>query len=92
MIELARLAVSSGLGSTVTDGLAKTASHIAEAGSDFTKVLSAGEAAAIGGVTGEVPIYQAIEKVLEAERAVQAAVTIRDKIVSAYLEISRMQI
>lgn len=51
-----------------------------------------GEAAAIGGIQGTVPVQQVVEQVLEAERTVQAAIAIRDKLVGAYLDITRMQI
>ncbi|MFN0191035.1 MAG: flagellar hook-basal body complex protein FliE [Aestuariivirga sp.] len=63
-----------------------------QGGLKFANVLSEGEAAAIKGITGEMPLQQAVEKVLEAERALQTAISIRDKVVGAYLEISRMQI
>jgi flagellar hook-basal body complex protein FliE len=69
-----------------------TGSEIGQAGLRFADILKEGEAAAIKGVTGELPLQQAVEKVLEAERSLQAAIAVRDKIVSAYLEISRMQI
>jgi flagellar hook-basal body complex protein FliE len=58
----------------------------------FANVLKEGEDAAIKGITGEMPVQQAVEKILDAERNLQAAISVRDKIVSAYLEISRMQI
>ncbi|MCA0432969.1 MAG: flagellar hook-basal body complex protein FliE [Proteobacteria bacterium] len=58
----------------------------------FSNTLQAGESAAISGIKGEVPMQQVVEKVLEAERTLTTAVSIRDKIVSAYLEMTRMQI
>ena len=54
--------------------------------------LRAGEAAAIAGIQGQLPVQQVVAAALEAERTLQAAVAIRDKLVGAYLEISRMQI
>jgi flagellar hook-basal body complex protein FliE len=65
---------------------------IAKAGEDFTNVLKQGEAAAIKGITGDMPLQQAVERVLEAERTLQTAITVRDKLVASYLEITRMQI
>jgi flagellar hook-basal body complex protein FliE len=56
------------------------------------ETMKAGEAAAIEGIEGKMPVQQTVEAVLEAEKTFQTAVAIRDKIVSAYLEISRMQI
>jgi flagellar hook-basal body complex protein FliE len=72
-------------------------------GSDFSSVLTEfagstiqalrqGEAAAIGGVQGAVPIQNVAESILAAERSLQVAIAVRDKFVSAYLEISRMQV
>jgi flagellar hook-basal body complex protein FliE len=69
-----------------------TSSFIQKAGADFAAVLNEGEKAAVQGMTGEMPMQQAVEKILEAERTLQTVVAVRDKIVSAYLEISRMQI
>ncbi len=57
-----------------------------------TATVRQGEAAAIGGIQGTAPVQQVVEQVLEAERTVQVAIAIRDKLVGAYLEITRMQI
>ncbi len=59
---------------------------------NFADTLRQGEQTAIQGMTGEVPMQEAVEKVLEVERTLQTVIAVRDKIVSAYLEISRMQI
>jgi flagellar hook-basal body complex protein FliE len=37
-------------------------------------------------------VQQVVEAVMAAEQALQSAIAVRDKVVSAYLEISRMQI
>lgn len=54
--------------------------------------LKAGEAAAISGLKGEMPIHRAVESIMTAERSLQTAIAIRDKIVSSYQTISQMQI
>ena len=70
---------------------------------DFASVLSSfasqtidtirgGEAAAGAGLTGTMPIQEVVDKVMAAEQALQSAIAVRDKIVAAYLEISRMPI
>jgi flagellar hook-basal body complex protein FliE len=46
----------------------------------------------VAGVRGEATVQQVVESVMAAEQTVQAGVAIRDKVVSAYLEISRMSI
>lgn len=54
--------------------------------------LRSGEAAAVAGIEGGIPLQTMVDRVLAAERSLQAAVAVRDKVVSSYLEISRMQI
>lgn len=51
-----------------------------------------GEAAALAGIQGGAPLQIVVERVMAAERTLQAALAVRDKAVSSYLEISRMQI
>jgi flagellar hook-basal body complex protein FliE len=81
-----------GLDALQGDKLSTPTSPSQGSGLHFADILRQGEAAAISGVVGEMPVQQAVEKVLEAERALQTAIAVRDKIVGAYLEISRMQI
>lgn len=50
------------------------------------------EAVSIGGIKGTASTQDVVEQVMRAEQTLQAAIAIRDKVVSAYLEISRMQI
>ena len=54
--------------------------------------LRAGEAAAISGIQGKASAQQVVEAVMSAEQSLQTAIAIRDKVVAAYLEISRMAI
>ncbi|WP_132255152.1 flagellar hook-basal body complex protein FliE [Methylobacterium segetis] len=54
--------------------------------------LRTGEAAAIAGIQGKATAQQVVEAVMSAEQSLQTAVAIRDKVVSAYLELSRMAI
>lgn len=72
-------------------------------GGDFSQVLAnvatdaigtvrAGEATAISGIEGKASIQSVVAAVMAAEQTLQAAVSIRDKVVSAYQEISRMAI
>ncbi|WP_421855232.1 flagellar hook-basal body complex protein FliE [Oricola sp.] len=44
------------------------------------------------GITGEADIRDVTDAVMSAEQSLSAAVAIRDKIVTAFLEVSRMQI
>jgi flagellar hook-basal body complex protein FliE len=54
--------------------------------------LKAGEAAAISGLQGQTPVQNVVESLMTAERSPQTAVSIRDKVVSAYQSISQMAI
>ena len=54
--------------------------------------LRAGEAASIAGIQGKASTQQVVEAVMNAEQSLQTAVAIRDKVVAAYLELSRMAI
>ncbi|WGJ14474.1 flagellar hook-basal body complex protein FliE [Methylocapsa sp. D3K7] len=74
----------------------------AAAGSDFGQVfaqvgeaintLKTGESAAISGLQGQTSVQHVVESVMSAERSLQTAIAIRDKIVSAYQTISQMAI
>jgi flagellar hook-basal body complex protein FliE len=55
-------------------------------------VMQAGEAAAIQGLQGTAPPFKVVEAIMDAQRTLQQTLSIRDKAVSAYQEISRMTI
>ena len=59
---------------------------------NFVEVLNKAESTSIAGIKGEATAYQVASSVMEAEQSLKITMAIRDKIVSAYLEISRMQI
>ena len=90
------------LGAT-RSGVAAPVDPTANAGASFTEMLGqiiasgvntlqGGEAAAIQGMTGAAPPFKVVEAVMEAQRVLQQGLAIRDKVVSAYQEISRMAI
>ncbi|WP_334150136.1 flagellar hook-basal body complex protein FliE [Hyphomicrobium sp.] len=59
---------------------------------DAISTLKQGEATAVAGVRGQATTQQVVEAVMASEQTLQASIAIRDKVVSAYLEISRMTI
>jgi flagellar hook-basal body complex protein FliE len=72
-------------------------------GKDFTQVLAqvsndaigklkTAESSAISGIQGKASVQQVVESVMSAEQTLQTAVAVRDKVISAYQEISRMSI
>jgi flagellar hook-basal body complex protein FliE len=72
-------------------------------GTDFSEMLGAAiadvagqlrraEAVSLAGIKGMASTQEVVEQIVMAEQSLQASIAIRDKIVAAYLEISRMQI
>ncbi|MEQ1715891.1 MAG: flagellar hook-basal body complex protein FliE [Hyphomicrobium sp.] len=72
-------------------------------GSDFGQVVAnmlkqavstvgQGEAVAMSGLQGKAPVQNVVEAIMQTEQTLHTMVAIRDKVVGAYLEISRMQI
>jgi flagellar hook-basal body complex protein FliE len=68
------------------------ASVLGRAIADFGSQLREAEATSIGGVTGTASMQDVVERVMSAEQSLQAVIAVRDKVVSAYQEISRMAI
>jgi flagellar hook-basal body complex protein FliE len=54
--------------------------------------LQNGEQVSIDAIQGKASVQSAVMATMEAEQSLQAALAIRDKIVGAFLEISKMQI
>ena len=50
------------------------------------------EGASLDGIRGQANTREVVDAVMNAEQSLQTAIAIRDKVVTAYLEIARMQI
>ena len=59
---------------------------------DTTKTLRAGEATALAGIKGQASTNEVVQAVMASEQTLQSAIAIRDKVVAAFLELSRMSI
>lgn len=59
---------------------------------DFAAVLDAGDQAAQAAMTGRADSTALVTALAQTEFAVEAAVTVRDKVVEAYQEILRMPV
>jgi flagellar hook-basal body complex protein FliE len=92
-----------GASSTVTQPTAKTASTVTATGDDFGSMLARmatdtidtvknAEAVSIAGIKDKASVQQVVESIMAAEQSLQAAIAVRDKVVAAYQEISRMTI
>jgi len=57
-----------------------------------SSLLKTAEATSIAGMRGQASVQQVVDAVMSAEQTLQGAIAIRDKVVSAYLELSRMSI
>lgn len=69
------------------------ASMLAEVTVDAIGTVKRAESVVVANMKREGPtVQQAVEAIMSAERTMQAAISIRDRIVSAYQELSRMSI
>ncbi|WP_321448500.1 flagellar hook-basal body complex protein FliE [uncultured Cohaesibacter sp.] len=59
---------------------------------DAINTVKMGETAAIEGIEGKESVQNVVDAVMNAELALQSAIAIRDKVVAAYQEVSRMTI
>ena len=67
-------------------------SLVAGAVTETVGSLRGAEQMSIAALQGQADTREVVDAVMNAEQALQAAISIRDKIVSSYLEISRMAI
>jgi flagellar hook-basal body complex protein FliE len=58
---------------------------------DAVNSLKAAESKSFEGIQGKANTREVVDAVLSAEQSLQTAIAFRDKIVNAYLEISKMQ-
>lgn len=91
-------------GTSSLGGIGRAAPAAASAaGGDFSQVfadvssnavgaLKTGEATAISGIDGKASVQQVVQAIMSAEETLQAAIAVRDKIVAAYQEVTRMAI
>ena len=83
--------------STRTDQVARStgqefAQMMSSVMSDTVTALQAAETTSTKALSGEASIQQVVESIMHAERQLQTVLAVRDKVVAAYLEISRTNI
>lgn len=59
---------------------------------DFATTLKQGEEAAVAAMSGDADPHALVQALVQTELAVEAAVTVRNKVVEAYQEILRMPV
>ena len=74
------------------DLAASFADALSQAASKTVGSLENAEQLSIQALKGEADTRQVVDAVMDAQQALQTSIAIRDKIVTAYLEISRMAI
>jgi len=87
-------AITGGSASSSSSTAAPTdfGSILAQVTGDAVDKLKVGEATSISGLQGKASVQDVTKAVMDAQQSLQTAVAIRDKVVSAYQEVSRMSI
>lgn len=67
-------------------------SALAEVAKEAMGNLKTGEAAAIQGIGGNLGLQEVVSAIMSAEQTLHTAIAIRDKVVAAYQEVTRMAI
>lgn len=77
-----------------TGGVQETsfAGVVSSMGNEFVQSVAKAETTSLEGIKGDATAYEVASSVMEAEQMLRMTVAVRDKMVQAYLEISRMQI
>lgn len=65
---------------------------LSNAGLDAAKQIKSAEGLSVQALTGNASIREVASAVMAAEQTLQVSIAVREKIVSAYLELSRMSI
>ena len=73
-------------------GAPSFAEMVAAAAGQTVGAMRSAEQLSVDALQGRADVREVVDAVMSAEQSFQAAVAIRDKIVTAYLEISRMAI
>ena len=100
-LDTGQIGATAGTGLSSTSGMSG-ASGVQGAGADFATVLSqvagdavstvkGAEAVSIKGINGQASTQAVVDAVMAAERTLQTAVSLRDKAIGAYTELTRMQ-
>ncbi|MEQ1672294.1 MAG: flagellar hook-basal body complex protein FliE [Hyphomicrobium sp.] len=91
-----RPAVTESLSASVEQPSGATGSDFGQVVADMLKqavsTIGQGEAVSMSGLQGKASVQNVVEAIMQTEQTLHTMVAIRDKVVGAYLEISRMQI
>nr|WP_319947379.1 flagellar hook-basal body complex protein FliE [uncultured Shimia sp.] len=73
-------------------GTSESGGALGRLATDFAETLKQGEAVAMQSMTDGMDPHTLVQALAQTELAVEAAVTVRDKVVEAYQEILRMPV
>ncbi|MBB3455686.1 flagellar hook-basal body complex protein FliE [Rhizobium sp. BK313] len=77
------------LGNATGTSFASVMSNVAK---DTVNTLKEAENASFAGIKGTMNTREVVDKVMQADQTLQTAIALRDKVVSAFLDITKMQI
>lgn len=77
---------------TAEAGPASFAEMLSRVASDSVGTMRAAESSSIESIRGKASVQQVVDAVMAAEQTLQATIAVRDKLVGAYQELTRMQI
>ncbi|AYG58095.1 flagellar hook-basal body complex protein FliE [Rhizobium jaguaris] len=77
------------LGNATGASFASVMSNVAK---DTINTLKEAENASFAGIKGTMNTREVVDKVMQADQTLQTAIALRDKVVSAFLDITKMQI
>ncbi|MBB4567327.1 flagellar hook-basal body complex protein FliE [Rhizobium leucaenae] len=81
--------LGSTLGNATGTSFASVMSNVAK---DTVNTLKEAENASFAGIKGTMSTREVVDKVMQADQTLQTAIALRDKVVSAFLDITKMQI
>ncbi|MGV1834828.1 flagellar hook-basal body complex protein FliE [Rhizobium rhizogenes] len=77
------------IGSSAVGSFASVMSDVAK---NTVSTLKEAENASFAGIKGTMSTREVVDKVMQADQTLQTAIALRDKMVSAFLDITKMQI
>lgn len=80
------------VGNVTDTGASSFGQLLTQLSGETVQTLKSAEQVSVGAIGNKISAQQAVESILAAERALQTTVAVRDKLVSAYQEISRLSI
>lgn len=87
------LDVKTGQGAAPVEGAGQSFGEVlTQMATDAMNNVKQGEALSFAGLQGKASTREVVDAVMQAEQSLQTAISLRDKVVSAFLDITKMQI